>query len=197
MAETTTENERDVQAVQEAVAAWWAAVNAGDAERLIALSSQRLEMISPNEEPVTGEAAREVLREFFREFTVELFPFVDEEIAVSGDLAYQRHTYRWQLTPKAGGEPLSSEVTASTFSSARATAHGGCSRMSTTSSQRRRVTVGLTSQLRWWTSGHRTSGSSRRPRRRIDLSGGFAAAHPPDVRRMPCHPLTPGRLPWA
>ncbi|HEV8338254.1 MAG TPA: hypothetical protein VGR25_01175, partial [bacterium] len=60
MAETTTENERDVQAVQEAVAAWWAAVNAGDAERLIALSSQRLEMISPNEEPVTGEAAREV-----------------------------------------------------------------------------------------------------------------------------------------
>ena len=96
----------DLQAVSEVIAAYRISVNAGDIERLLAIASDDLEVIPPGEQALKGAAAHQLLRGLLNQFTIQLQPFTDEEIVVSGDWAFQRYTYELSLKPKAGGDSV-------------------------------------------------------------------------------------------
>jgi ketosteroid isomerase-like protein len=89
MAQSTSRQESDVQSVKEVIRKWREAVNAGDMDAIFQMVGEDLEMISPGEDPVRGTAALDEIRAFFDEFTVELKPFVNEEIIASGDSLFE------------------------------------------------------------------------------------------------------------
>lgn len=77
----------------------------GDAARHFAVLTDDALFLPPNQEAKQGAELREWLRDFLGRLTVEWLEYVHEESVIVGDLAYHRYSYRWKLTPKAGGQP--------------------------------------------------------------------------------------------
>ena len=96
----------DIHDVQTVLQRWRESVNGGDADGLLALVTDDLEMIPPGEKPVKGADAHQFLRGFTDEGVASLKPFKDEEIVVSGDWAFERYTYELTMAPKEGGGPM-------------------------------------------------------------------------------------------
>ena len=82
------------------------AIREKDAGGLLASFGGDLVVMPPNEPPIVGKAA---LRSWFLrltdEFSIDLDPSV-EEVKVTGDLAYERFSFRGTMTPTGGGEPI-------------------------------------------------------------------------------------------
>ena len=81
-----------------------AAIEAGDSKRYLSLLAPDALFMPPDSSPKSGHDLREWLREFVGQKNVEYLKLTDDETVVEGCLAYHRFTYRWKLTPKAGGE---------------------------------------------------------------------------------------------
>ncbi len=99
--------EADVEAIHRAHEEYRAAVNAGDLEGGLALVTDDVVWMPPNEPALTGkEAIRrwEGGEPLFERFIFEI-SFSPEEVVVFGDWAFERGTYVLTLTPRAGGEP--------------------------------------------------------------------------------------------
>ncbi|MGE5276526.1 MAG: YybH family protein [Acidobacteriota bacterium] len=98
----------DRNRIAEAIDAFVAAYNAGDAARIIAYYADDLikERQGAAAETKTQTARR--IEQVFREHRGEL-SVSNEEIVTSGDLAYTRGTLRLTLTPRAGGPPRTLE----------------------------------------------------------------------------------------
>lgn len=86
------------------VKAWAEATNAGDVERIMSMVTEDCVMIPPNAPPLVGkEAIRKDQLQSFDQFIWK----GDEEVVdfrVSGDFAFSRGTWAYNVTPKAGGE---------------------------------------------------------------------------------------------
>ena len=93
----------DVQAVTQSVEAFAKAMNAGDAEGLVAMMTDKT-IYADNHFPVAvGKAAvQPMYAAQFGMFNAEFQAPVDE-VRVAGDMAVARGTWRIKLTPKAGG----------------------------------------------------------------------------------------------
>ncbi|MCB0257147.1 MAG: nuclear transport factor 2 family protein, partial [Anaerolineae bacterium] len=97
--------------VTDAINAVWreyeASQLAGDPDRWIALWAEDGVQMPPGSPPVVGKAAidtrdREDLAvNEYSEFTIE-----NEEVEVSGDLAFARGTFKVTVAAKSGGEPM-------------------------------------------------------------------------------------------
>ena len=83
------------------------AVSDGEAEAFFAILTDNAVLLPPNDLPKQGEELHQWMRDFLRNFNVEILSYTEEEIAISGDLAYHRYTLGWTVTPKAGGESVS------------------------------------------------------------------------------------------
>ena len=98
--------EADVEAIKSAVKQEVAAANAGDLESFFAILSADTEIIPPNQPAVRGEQARQWLRDFMDQFTMQLEPYSNEEVVVAGDLAFHRYSFEWTVSPKGGGDSI-------------------------------------------------------------------------------------------
>jgi len=97
----------DRRAVAAASARFQAAENAGDLEEMLVHFADDLVILGPNAPAVTGaETVAAAMREFHGAFAVQVH-YSGEEIVVFGDWAFDRGTYRFTLTPKSGGAPIS------------------------------------------------------------------------------------------
>ncbi len=82
------------------VAAWKAA----DADEITGLYANDGVVLYPNQPAITGRnEIREYFRSFFTEFVQDDFQLTSSEIEVGGSWAFDRGTYRWKATPRAGG----------------------------------------------------------------------------------------------
>jgi ketosteroid isomerase-like protein len=98
--------EADVEAIKRAVKQEVTATNAGDLESFFAILSADNEIIPPNQPAVRGEQARQWLRDFMDQFTMQLEPYSNEEVVVAGDLAFHRYSFEWTVSPKGGGDSI-------------------------------------------------------------------------------------------
>ena len=96
----------DRAAIAAATAATQAAENAGSVEQMRQQMANDVIMMAPNAAAVSGaDAASASLQQFFDAFSIQI-EYSSDEIAVAGDLGFDRGTYRHTLTPKAGGTPI-------------------------------------------------------------------------------------------
>jgi uncharacterized protein (TIGR02246 family) len=93
----------DVQGVMQTVEAFAKAMNAGDAEGLVAMMTDKT-VFADNHFPVaTGKAAvQQMYVAVFSQFSAEFAAPVDD-VRVAGDMAVARGTWTITLTPKAAG----------------------------------------------------------------------------------------------
>ena len=102
-----TPSEEDVAAVRAVIAEEVRAANAGDVEGLLALHTDDIVMVPPNEPAVEGASAvRDWEQSLMDEFSVAGLSYSDEEIVIAGDIALHYFAFQWTVTPKAGGDPL-------------------------------------------------------------------------------------------
>ncbi len=81
-----------------------AAIEAGDSKRYLSLLAPDALFMPPNSPSKSGRELRDWLRDFVNRNNVEYLKLTDDETVVEGCLAYHCFTYRWKITPKAGGE---------------------------------------------------------------------------------------------
>ena len=97
----------DRQAIAAASARFQAAENAGSAEQARALFTDDLVAMGPDAPAISGaDTVAAEMRSFYEAFTVEI-EYSSQEIEAFGDWGFDRGTYRFTLTPKAGGAPIS------------------------------------------------------------------------------------------
>lgn len=83
-----------------------AAETSGDLEGYLALFTDDVVLMPPNEPIVVGkDAMRAIVEELFEAFTIDETGTQDE-IVIAGDWAFERGTFTQVLTPKAEGEAL-------------------------------------------------------------------------------------------
>lgn len=89
--------------IHEAHASWIVAVNGGDLDRLLSLTTEDVVFINPGQEPFGHEEFSIAVSEAHQRLrllcTSEL-----EEVVVSGEVAYTRSRDSLSLTDRAGGE---------------------------------------------------------------------------------------------
>ena len=94
----------DEEQIAEAVERFIRAYNGGDVETIVAYYADDLikdrQGAPPERKAETVERVRGVLRDFRGNLSV-----TNDEIVVSGDVAYARGSLRITLTPRAGGAP--------------------------------------------------------------------------------------------
>ena len=99
-------NQADVQAINKVRAAHIAALNEGDVDAWVAAFSDEGVQMPPNAPANLGsESIRAWSQALLAPFRVQFTLFVDE-VRVAGGWAFERGTYKINLTPKAGGEPI-------------------------------------------------------------------------------------------
>jgi len=103
--EQVPSTEDDEAAIEEILGEHYAAANSGDSEKFLALLSTGFEVIPPNQPSMRGDQAKQWIEDFFEQFTIEL-EYTDQEIVVSGDLAFERYTFEWTVSPKNGGDSV-------------------------------------------------------------------------------------------
>ncbi len=109
--EATNDPAADAAAITAVRVAEGQAAEAGNAEAYLALLTDDVVVMPGNEPPFTGKvAAREWLDEFAEQFEIVFDSYVTDEIEVSGDLAYERYTGVWTVTPRAGGDPVTEHL---------------------------------------------------------------------------------------
>ena len=98
--------EADITAVRLVHTLTASAINSGDIETFVSKFSDDAVILPANRPIIEG---REALRSWFQgyldNFIVEL-NFSPEDILVSSDLAVERFTYTWTVTPKTGGASI-------------------------------------------------------------------------------------------
>jgi uncharacterized protein (TIGR02246 family) len=83
-----------------------ASLNAGDAERWLALWTDDGVQLPPDEPAIVGkERIRERMRAALDRFKFDM-AIANEETRTAGDLAFARGTYKATLTPKQGGKQI-------------------------------------------------------------------------------------------
>jgi ketosteroid isomerase-like protein len=96
---------RDVQQVVAVADEEAAAARDGDAAAYFAVLAEDAVFLPPNQDAKQGAELRDWLSNFLGTYKVEWLEYVHDESVIMGDLAYHRYSYRWKVTPKAGGEP--------------------------------------------------------------------------------------------
>ncbi|MDA2933709.1 DUF4440 domain-containing protein [Acidobacteria bacterium AH-259-D05] len=105
--EEATTTEADERAIQKSVADFETAFNAGEIETLLTIYTVDVIIMPPNQPSVTGrDALRRWFQDFFNQFEVKQFTTSQEEVSVTGDRAYSRGVFSWNLNPKEGGQPF-------------------------------------------------------------------------------------------
>ena len=98
--------EADIQAIRDSIMELEAAVNAGDTDRLMPLSTNDIVVIRPNEPALIGkEANRRRNQQEFDEFALQEV-YEIKNIDVSGDLAVAHFTWSTTATIKASGKTV-------------------------------------------------------------------------------------------
>jgi ketosteroid isomerase-like protein len=82
-----------------------AAIEAGDADRYLALLGDDAVFMPPNIAAKTGDDLRQWLRDFLDRVTIKYLQFTHGEIVVRDDLACHAYSCSWKATPKSGGQP--------------------------------------------------------------------------------------------
>jgi ketosteroid isomerase-like protein len=85
-----------------------AAAAEGDAARYVATLTDDALFLPPNQPPRQGSDLREWLRRFLDQLHVAWLEYRDEECVISGDLAFHRYSYRWEVRPREGGPAAAS-----------------------------------------------------------------------------------------
>lgn len=104
--EETATAEADLAAINNVLNKEVAAINAGDIEGLMAITTDDIVLMPSNEPARVGkEACRSWSQDFFAQFSAQ-YAASSEEVVVAGDWAFQRYSDTITLTPVAGGEPM-------------------------------------------------------------------------------------------
>jgi uncharacterized protein (TIGR02246 family) len=101
---TTAQDRAAIDSVRNQYAATWKSANA---EQMATLYTSDAAVLYPNQAAVVGSTAIQAyFKTFFDQFVQEIFELTSEEIEVTGPWAFDRGTYRWRATPRAGGPPI-------------------------------------------------------------------------------------------
>ncbi|MGH9719481.1 MAG: YybH family protein [Bryobacteraceae bacterium] len=96
----------DRAAIAAASADFAAAENAGSVAQILRHFADDLIIMGPNEPALAGaEPIAQAMQRFHDAFAVQV-AYSREEIVAVGDWGFDRGTYRYTLTPKVGGAPL-------------------------------------------------------------------------------------------
>ena len=99
-------NQANVEAINKVREVHIAAVNNGDADAWVATFTDDGVQMPPNAPANAGsECIRAWSKAFLAPFSVRFTLFIDE-VQVGGSWAFERGTYKIDLTPKAGGESI-------------------------------------------------------------------------------------------
>lgn len=94
----------DKKAIESAIAEFATAYNAGDLARVLAYYGDDLIKVRNGAPPETKAETAKRIAAAFAKFRSRV-EVANDEIYVSGDLAFTRGRFRVTLTPKAGGDP--------------------------------------------------------------------------------------------
>ena len=81
-----------------------AAIATGDTGRYFAALADDAIFLPPNTTAKSGAELRDWLSQFVKNFRVEWLDFDSREVQAFGETAYHIYSYRWRVTPIAGGE---------------------------------------------------------------------------------------------
>jgi uncharacterized protein (TIGR02246 family) len=97
----------DVEAIKKSIDGLFKAANAGDAEAVSALMTEKTAWFDSNTAPLTGkDAIKKMYQSYFDQYEFEASTS-DPEVKVSGDLGTARATWIQKLIPKTeGGTPI-------------------------------------------------------------------------------------------
>lgn len=97
-----------IEAIREAERA---AAEAGDVDGFIALMAPDIIVLPPNGPAVSGrDAVRAWLEDFMEAFAVSFSSYMTDDVIVEGDLAVERFSGEWTVTPRVEGEPLTESL---------------------------------------------------------------------------------------
>jgi len=99
----------DEKAIVELIDGEVGAVHQGDFDGYAALLAEDATFMPPGGPARSGDELRNWLRAFVEGFAVEWLSFEHGQTAADGDLGYHTYTYRWRVTPRAGGEVIVSQ----------------------------------------------------------------------------------------
>jgi uncharacterized protein (TIGR02246 family) len=101
----------DRQAIEAMREAEQAAAEAGDVDAFVALMASDMMVMPPNGPAVSGlEASRQWAEDFMGAYSVSFSEYNTDDVIVSDDLAVERISGVWTVTPKAGGDPVTERV---------------------------------------------------------------------------------------
>ena len=105
-----TSSEEDVAAIRAVIAEEVRAANAGDVEGFVAIFTDNMTVVPPNEPAVKGSAAaREWTQAFMAAVSVEMAGYRDDEIVIAGDIGLHYYSFEWTVTPKTEGEAFTEQ----------------------------------------------------------------------------------------
>jgi uncharacterized protein (TIGR02246 family) len=94
----------DVEAIKKSIDGYFKALNAGNAEAVAALMTEKTAWNEPNTAPLVGkDAIKKMHQSYFDQYKLENSTS-DPEVKVSGDLGTARATWIQKLIPKAEGD---------------------------------------------------------------------------------------------
>ena len=93
--------EREIRALH---TAWIAAVNAGDLDRLLALTTTAVLFLAPGQDPFGRDEFSAGFRSAHRQFAISCLSEL-EDVVIVGPVAYTRSRDTLSVTPRAGGAP--------------------------------------------------------------------------------------------
>lgn len=99
---TGANSETDLQKIIAVTDEEAAAIEAGDAQRYLALLADDALFMPPDSLAKQGEELREWLRGFVERFHVQYLRLTHDETFVERSFAYHRFIYGWTVTPRAG-----------------------------------------------------------------------------------------------
>ncbi len=104
--EEATTTEADLEAISEVREQEIEALNAGNVEGFLAVLTEDVIAMPPNEPAIIGKDAVESwTQSLLDQFAVQA-DYTASDIVVAGDWAFEHFSGDWTLTPKAGGEPI-------------------------------------------------------------------------------------------
>ena len=102
----TTISDRDATAIKQAGLDFAKAVNTDDMQAMLAAVTDDCFVFPPNEAGHSGTAGQRQWHEArMAQFTADL-EISSQELLGTGDLAFERMSFRIRLTPKSGGVPI-------------------------------------------------------------------------------------------
>jgi ketosteroid isomerase-like protein len=103
----TGSTQREIESLNELQKQVDAAIISGDTERYVGLIADDAVLMPPNAPPVIGkDAIRSWNREMSKQFQIQKYASVDDEVIVAGEWAFRRATIDWTLAPTGSGKPI-------------------------------------------------------------------------------------------